>query len=79
MTASQRKARDSTHKKQLTFTWTWVLFFGFWNWRWGPGWFPDLQQPPGNAQAPLQLPLPIGAGVQGALQLRYQPVSAVCG
>lgn len=53
--------------------WIWVLFLGFWSWRRGPGWFPDLQQPPGNAQTPLQLSLLIGAGVQGALQLRYQP------
>lgn len=34
---------------------------------------PDLQQPPGNAQAPLQLSLPLGAGVQGALHLCHYP------
>lgn len=40
----------------------------------GPGVrVPGLQQPPGNAQAPFQLPLSLGAGVQGVLQLGHQP------
>lgn len=34
---------------------------------------PDPQQPPGDAQTPLQLSLSLGAGVQGVPQLGQQP------
>lgn len=40
----------------------------------GPGArVPGSQQPPGDPQALLQLPLPLGTGVQGVPQLGHQP------